>query len=736
MQSQYPKLLVTLLGALSGSALAVELQSEKPVVLAQAETLDEARLPSVEVTESPAGGLPLDVESQTGTRLGLTVRETPATVDVMTQQQMQELGTRTTQEALNRIPGVTSFNPATSPGLLSIRGFADSAVALNYDGAKPAVPGFFSRVQDTWSFERIEVLKGPSSVMDGASALGGTVNLVPKRAHLGLNERAAEVSYGSFNSIRVAGDGAFALGDDAALRAVASYGRSDGYVDDTRSEFLSASLSGVWRATDRLTLDGAVDYYKDDYDTAYFGTPLVPRSFARDPSDLVSSRDGRVLDKAMKDVNYNVEDATTDSETVWVTAGLKYDLTEAWNLTNKLYWYQSDRRFMNAEFYGFNSTTQLVDRSTGIVTHDFDYWLDRLGLNGDMKIAGLRNRITAGVDYSEVDFFTQRRFGTTTSIDPYNPDRGNFPQGDNSTIFPSRTDQNNSIKTTGFFVEDAINLTDRWLILGGVRQDFITVDRASTNVNTGVSTPVFRKFDPVTGRVGTVFDLLPKTQLFAQYNTVAVPPASLMTLTPANANFNLTTGDAIEAGIKSSLLNDEITTTLSVFRIRQDDIVTRDPNNLTVAVQGGKQSSRGIEIAVSAAVTKQLRIDANYTLLDAKFDELTDAAGNNLAGNTPQRVPEQIGNLFAFYDLRGTPVTLSGGVHYGGSYFTDNANTIRVGSYTTLEAAIAYKLPFGILTLRGRNLTDEFYADYTDISPDQLTIAPPRSFDLTLSMHF
>lgn len=135
-------------------------------------------------------------------------------------------------------------------------------------------------------------------------------------------------------------------------------------------------------------------------------------------------------------------------------------------------------------------------------------------------------------------------------------------------------------------------------------------------------------------------------------------------------------------------------------------------------------------------MNSRLRIDANYTILDARFDELIEAGGANRAGKTPSNVPEEIGNLFAFYKFRGAPVTFSGGVHYNGRFFTDNANTIRVGSYTTLEAAISYRFPFGDLTLRGRNLTDKFYADYSDISPDQLTIGPPRSVDLTLTVKF
>jgi iron complex outermembrane recepter protein len=103
-------------------------------------------------------------------------------------------------------------------------------------------------------------------------------------------------------------------------------------------------------------------------------------------------------------------------------------------------------------------------------------------------------------------------------------------------------------------------------------------------------------------------------------------------------------------------------------------------------------------------------------------------------------VPERILNAFVFVDTPLLPLTVSVGAHSAGRYFTDNLNTVRVGGYTTLEAALRYQLPLGTasaeLTLRGRNLTNTLHASYTDISPDQLTLAPPRSFDLLATVQY
>jgi iron complex outermembrane receptor protein len=703
--------------------------------------LQSARSPEpldtvVVVGEAWKDRLQLDSENSTGSRLGLTLRETPAIVDVLSQEQMQALGAHSTLDALNRVPGVYSANVSTSPGQLTLRGFADGAVSLLYDGVRPAVPALFSRVQDSWMFDRIEVLKGPSSVLYGEGALAGTVNLVPKHAEFGSNRTSAQLGIGRFDSVRLAGDHNMSVTEHTSVRAVGSYSRSDGHVDDTASEFVAASLSTRWQAAEALTIDLAVDYSEDAYDTAYLGTPLVPREFASKPSSLVRSADGRVLDKAMRDVNFNVTDAILDSDTVWLRSRLEYRFAPRWTLSNTLHVYRSDRRFINAEFFGFNETTQLVDRSTGIVTHDFEYWTDRATLNGDFELGALRNRLAVGVEYAQVDFFTQRRFGSTTSVDPYHPDRGRFPEGDDAAIFPSRQDRDNTLETRAVYAENALNLTPRWLLVAGARYDEINIDRVATNLNTTATTPVAKAFHEVTWRAGMVYDVLPRTQVFAQYSTAAEFPASAFNLLPASVGFELTKGESVEVGIKSSLWHERVDLTFAAFRIEQDDIVTRDPADVTRSIQGGRRSSEGVELALAAAPLPRLRVYANLSLVNAEFEKLIEAGGADRRGNTPARVPEEGANLFAFYELAALPLTVGGGVHRSGRFFTDNANTIRVGAHTTLEASASWRVLSGEFTLRGRNLTDEFYADYSDMSPDQLAVAPPRSVELTYTTQF
>ena len=210
----------------------------------------------------------------------------------------------------------------------------------------------------------------------------------------------------------------------------------------------------------------------------------------------------------------------------------------------------------------------------------------------------------------------------------------------------------------------------------------------------------------------------------------------MLLISLANSRFDLTTGRAVVVGIKSTLFDDRVDLTLSGYWIEQDDIITRNPANFSQSIQGGRQSSRGLEATMAARISNALRIEASVAALDARFDELIEAGGVDRSGNTPPNVPELVANLFASYRFDAVPVTLSAGVRHAGRFFTNNANTIRVAEHTVLDAAIAYRLPFGEVILRGRNLTDELYADWAGGAADQLVLGAPRSVELGLTVNF
>jgi iron complex outermembrane recepter protein len=681
------------------------------------------------------GQRPLEVEADVAGRLGLTNRETPAIVDVLTQADFQAQGLRTAIEALNAAPGVTAGNLPGSIGSVSMRGLT-RAVNYLHDGVRMSNSDVAVRNWDAWMFERIEVIKGPASVTSGDGALAGAINFVPRRPQLG-NGIGGEVlaSFGSFDTARLAADLNVPLGAAVAVRGDVAWSRSSGWIDDTDSRTFAASGSLLFKPSDRLSMTISVDHFADAADTAYYGTPVVSRAVARDPSSAVSGSAGLILDRAMRRVNFDVTNADFGSDSTWLRARGEYRFSDAVKLVSDTSYYDSTRRYRDADEYGFDAASGGIARGLTLITHDHQFWNQRLHLAADTRIGGLRNRFTIGGEFGRTDFFTQRRFGATPPVDPFDPVRGTFP-ADTPANFATRQDVTADVEQASIFAEDALSLTPDLLLVGGIRYDHIRLDRRVLSVTSGAVQLYGQTYDPISWRVGSVYSVTPQTQLFAQYTYAVTPIGGLLFLSAANAAFELTNGRSVEAGVKTSLLGGGIELTASVFDIRQNDLLTRDPTNPAVVFQGGNLRSRGGEIALNLPVTPELAVNFSGTLLDAEYGELIEGGGIDRAGNRPPNVAERIADLTLTYAPRTLPVTLTGSVRHNGDFYTSNANTVKVEDFTTLEAAVAWRAPFGTLTLRGRNLTDAFYADWSGYASGLVFIGAPRSVDLAFTRRF
>lgn len=680
----------------------------------------------------------LDAEADTGSRLGLSNRETPALIEIVTDVQLFERGARTSIEAFNTAPGVTSAQLASSPGVVSMRGFTGGAVSVLFDGSRITTSALTTRNLDVWSFERIEVLKGPASVMYGEGALAGAINLKPKQALLNTQRAAGMASYGSFDQSRAALDVNTPIGERSAIRGLVSHSRNDGYIDDNAFESFGGRLAWRWQPADALTINSSVDYFADDYDVSYWGTPLVPLAVARDASRLVSTTNGLVLDEALAEANFNVVDGVSDANALWWKVQLGWDASDVWNVSLNLDYYDAERRWRNAENVAFNTSTGLLNRGLTRIDHDHSFVALRSVAAADTTLFNRRNRFAIGAEYSDNDFFNPRRFGTASAIDPYGRERGRFV-ADDPVTYPgagNRTNFDSQLENVAVFAENAFNITPKWLGTVGLRHDRLALHRRVDDLNLNTRSEFDREYESTSWRAGSVYSVRPNVQLFAQYSSAITPVGSLLLISQTNSRYSLTSGDAIEAGLKTSLLSNRVDLTFAAFRIRQDDILTRDPNNSSITIQGGRQSSRGGEIALSAALTQSLRLDASFSALDAKFDELIEAGGADRAGNTPTNVPERVATLFGSYRSSAWPLTFSIGARYASHIYTNNANTIRVDGYALLDAGVAYAIGPGELSLRGRNLTDELYGEWTGASATQIVLGAPRSFEVTYSARF
>ncbi len=701
--------------------------------------------------------LKLDTPSQTGSRLGLSIRETPATVETLTQADMQTQGLRTSREAFNNVVGAISGNVPGNPAAVSLRGFAGSAVSILQDGVRISTSTIVTRDTNTWHFDRIEIIKGPASVLYGEGALAGVINKVTRKPAFDGDHMDGLLSFGSFNTLTAAAGVNLKLSDTVAIRADASYLRSDSLYDvrdnDTRSAGLTGSI--LFRPSSDLSLLFAVDHYDDRYDSSYQGVPLVSAAVARDPSGALRSANGLVIDRALRRSNYNPVGAYSGARDITLRSRIDYGLGGGWSIANDFTWYRAKRDFVLSGDQNFRPPSAATAtqpafpdgsfaRSVQRIYHDHKYWNERLVIANDSVIGGLRNRFSLGGEYNRTDFTNPRQqspvFTSVASpvapVDPYAPVVGVFPTAKiwttTNVIFDSR------LKTASVFAEDALNLTPGWLVVGGVRYDHVDLDRASINLNAGGAvTRANPTYDPFSWRLGTTLEVVPGVSLYAQYTTAVAPVGSTLTLSIANAAYRLTKGRSFEAGFKASAFDKRLTVTGAAYRIEQSNILTRDPADASRVVQGGEQSSQGVELSVGAAVTDSFSLSGGFSYTDAQYDVLVEAGGIDRSGNRPVNVPSTTLIGSALYALRAVPVTLGAFVRHASGFYTDTANTYFVRGHTTVDASIGWRLAEGAtVTLRGRNLTNAFYGEYSGYPATNIYIGAPRSVELSLSTHF
>ena len=327
-------------------------------------------------------------------------------------------GLRTASEALQAAVGVTVGDGPAEPVAFSIRGFTYNQIPTLYDGIKVGPASFTARPMDIFNLERVEVLRGPSSGLYGDAAIGGVVNYVTKRPARGPFQGEAIFSYGSYDTQRYGiGVGGPLTGEaensPVYYRFDAVHQDSNGYVDDTASDLTNITSAVLIDFTEKTRLQLSLDYKRDNANP-YWGTPLVPKSFAGSHAfDVVKTDDGRVIDERMRDKNYNVDDNYMKAEEYWLRGKLEHEFSDVLKISNELYSYKADRNWLNAEQYIFDPATQLIGRDRFYVFHNQTVVGNRLELNASAPLFGLDNNIVAGLDWQSLDF--KRRNGGDNS---------------------------------------------------------------------------------------------------------------------------------------------------------------------------------------------------------------------------------------------------------------------------------------------------------------------------------
>ena len=675
----------------------------------------------------------LDTPAITGSRLGLSVRDVPATLDRIGADEILTRGFRTVEEATVSLPGVISGGSPGDPSLFSMRGFTGEQITILHNGLYLGPANMINRPGNTFNIASIEVLKGPASVLYGQGAVGGAVNILNKSADLRQSSGQALASYGSFDTISLGVGGNLVLSETLAGRADVSYHRTAGYVDDAGSNSFNASGALLFRPASSLSVELSVDYLRDNLST-YYGTPLVPATFAAEPiRGILAAGNGSVIDRRTRFTNYNVADNRAHSSQFWPRLVVSWSPSDALTLSNTAYYFHAERQWINAENYVFNPSTKLIDRDRFFVFHNQDLVGDQASATLRHTVFGLENTWVVGVDYSHLDFIRARGFPDGDSVDPLAPTRGNFgPLVERRS--PTRWDQ------VALFAEDTLKLTPRLKLVTGLRTERLYLTRENYNVDASfnASSSFRRTYKPFNWRAGLVYDVAPAITAYASYSTGKDPVGSNIFLVNAAENFGLSSSHQGEIGLKADVLDGRGSLTIAVYDIKRRDILTQV--GIDAVSNVGSQKSRGIEISGEMKLARNWAVTGSGTYVDATYGRFVDPNyGIAASGNRPPNVPAWVGNVWtSVQHVAGLPLEAGGGIKYVGKRYGNTANDLTLKPYANGIVYATYAVsPTLSLTGRVNNIWNKTFVQWADIYyPAQVMLGEPRRAEVSLLARF
>ncbi|MEH2182885.1 TonB-dependent siderophore receptor [Nostoc sp.] len=643
----------------------------------------------LEVTAPPDTGYRVP-DTTTGTRTNTLNRDIPQTVQVVPRQVIEDQADRRIGDVLRNLGIGQNAEPSRIGESVIIRGFSVEASNTLRDGLRDNLTNLIGSTfqNDLANIERVEVLKGPASVLYGNGSPGGVYNLVTKQP-LSTPYYSIEGNVGSYSLYKSSIDFTGPLTADKKLlyRLNTDYENSGSYIDYVYAEraFVAPVINWQPSQDTKLTISGE---YLNSRQLEFFplGLPakgtvlpnpngkISPNTHVGDPTqDKVKVTQGRV--------GYNFEHNFSDKWSLYNSFSYAF-MERPYTITTGLITLQADNRSLNRYYQAWDPFAMSnFSQDTHVV--------------GKFNTFGLEHQLLVGVDWYQRIIspygFTQRTF---PSIDIYNPVYGQTP-GNITRILKRKLSYNQ----LGVYVQDQLAIAPNLKLVLGGRGDFA---RQRDVINSSLSDQSDSAFSP---RLGIVYQPIPPVSLYASYSRSFDQAIG----TSANGNtFVPTRGTQYEVGVKTDLLNNKLSATLALYQLTQSNIVTTDLNDPTFSIQVGEQRSRGVELFFTGELAPGWNIIAAYNYTDGRVIRDNTYKVGSLLANTP----ENSASIWTTYIIpKGELQGFGGGlgVFYFGDRQGDLTNTYTLPSYVRTDAALYYRHNQFQAALNFKNLFDILY---------------------------
>ena len=676
-------------------------------------------LPDVNIKASAEGGITPGKITVT-TKGEANPLTTPQSITVVTRELMESRQDKTLVDAVSGVAGVVA-------GERGNRGFDDIAIRGQTYGQEKYIDGLstvrqgYVPAEEIFGAERIEVLKGPASLLYGNVRPGGMVNVVSKRPKREVFNEIG-VSLGSYGYKQATADISRPLSDDGstAFRIAALTNDSDDVIDHVffKNNYIAPSLRLALGAQTELTL---LTSYQDRQWVRLQGLP--PQG------TLLPNRNGQV-DRSF----YAGEPGFGNNEFSRTRVGyeLQHRFGEGWHLQQNFRWDDYTLKQRASAFLDALAVDQRTQVRTGNVQAD-DYRTVALDtyLNGRLDSAWGKHDITLGLDLNDKhgrlasQSCTPADMGT---IDLFKP-----VYGRSITCTGALADNTQDIQASGLYARDRLSLTRDLHLSAGLRHDRVST-RTFNNRTAKVSSAP--KDSATTGMLGASWEATPGVAPYVSWANSFVPISGTDFL--GNA-FKPETGRQLEAGVKFARDNGRQTASLAVYDLRRQNVTTNDTAHAGYSVQQGEHHSRGLELEVAAQLRNGLSLTAAYAYTDAVVSQsnasrLVNGVLRQEQGSTVINVPRHNANVWAVYRLPASGWGLGVGLRHM-SERTGYAYDFTIPGYTVFDAALMYQGQGWRAALNVRNLGDKTYYGGA-LSNNVLTLGEVRQVRLNVVYEF
>lgn len=640
-------------------------------------------------------------------KMPVSPRQIPNSVSVITEQRIQDQNLTTVAAALENVTGVTAIPNDTSQSQFRSRGYN---LSVMYDGV-PSYSALGGYQQfDLAMYERVEVLRGPAGLLQGASEPGGTVNLVRKRSRERLGASTA-LSAGRWDDYRAVLDVTGPISVSLRGRVVASYDDAESFSDWTHGEQDMIYGTLDWDVTDATRLSLAAVKQTRDTSSTYSGLPAwqggaqlhLPRSFNPTPGWNRDSTDTR---------EYSAE--------------LVHHLADAWRLTVRGSRRDQDSFFHDAFTYsGVSESDYMAD----FARREYDYRYQRMTadilVTGSIQLLGRMHALSVGYNLDGLD----TRFAGVSFTSPQEIVRVRFDQRRLLNDFSAAYDEGGTTETrqSGFYAQSRISLTDPLTMVAGARfGDFNVRSRTLPPATATVWRQGDDVDDELTPHGGIIYDIRPWMSVYGSYDNTFVSQSTSRRVD--GSSLEPRTGRQFEIGVKAEVIDGRLNASLAAFDLRDRHRSLRDVANPGFFITAGEVATKGWEIEITGNPGAGFELQAGYARLDTKY--LTA-----LPAQQGQRFsvfePKHSWRLWAVRRFEASGLTIGAGCNGQSDIEFDTPR--RQGGYAVVNAMAGYQMsPHWSLNLNATNLLDKTYYARLGGTNSYNTYGEPRSYSLTL----